>query len=350
MRGGHRLAWLWRSVHRGGAEERGTRHTVIGAPIVMVVLTSLLVAPMATAQDATPGSADVASLLPVAEPLPPGQPRDGESLRVATSTGILADLVRQIGGERVEVRSMLPANADPHDFDAKPEDLVELTDADLIVRHGLGLDTWADGLLDNAGATAPVVVATEGLQTLASDDDEFATGDPHVWFDPTNVETMIETLKAALTAVDPDGASTYTARGDAYRGQLRTLDQAIVQAVATIPDDRRKLVTNHDALGYYAHRYGLTIVGTVIPSLDTRAEPGAADIAELLATIEREQVPAIFAESTTSPDLANQLADEAGVTIVDNLYTDSLGDAGSGADTYHGLMRTDTILIVEALR
>lgn len=347
---GHRLKWLWRSVHRVGAVDRGTRHTVIGALIMMAVLASSMPAPIAYAQDATPGRGDVASLLPVAESLPTVQPRDGGSLRVTTTTGILADLMLQIGGERVEVRSMLPANADPHDFDPKPENLVDLTDADLIVRHGLELDPWADGLLDNAGATAPVVVATEGLQTLASDEDEFAAGDPHVWFDPTNVETMIGTLQQALTHVDPDGASTYATRSDAYRAQVRTLDQAIVQAVATIPEERRKLVTNHDALGYYANRYGLTIVGTVIPSLDTRAEPGAADIAELLATIEREQVPAIFAESMTSSDLADQLADEAGVTIVDNLYTDSLGDAGSGADTYHGLMRTDTILIVEALR
>ncbi len=157
-------------------------------------------------------------------------------------------------------------------------------------------------------------------------------------------------VAAGLSEIDPDGAATYAARGDAYAAELRSLDAEIQAAIDSIPPERRKLVTNHDALGYYADRYGLEIVGTVIPGLETTAEPSAREVAALIEAIEAEGVPAIFAENTTSPALAEELADEAGVRVVDDLYTDSLGEPGSGADSYLGLMRTDTILIVEALR
>ena len=185
---------------------------------------------------------------------------------------------------------------------------------------------------------------------LPAEEDAFAEGDPHVWFDPTRVITMVDTIAADLTTLDPDGAATYEARRDAYQTELRALDTAIATAIATIPEERRKLVTSHDALAYFADRYELTVVGTVIPGLETTAEPSAKQVAELLTLIDRESVPAIFAENTANPSLAEELASEAGVTVVDDLYTDSLGDAGSGADTYLGLMRTDAILIVEALQ
>lgn len=305
----------------------------------------------AAARQATP--VPVADMLPLPAPLPAGEPPAGEPLAVVATTGILADLVAQVGGARVAVRSLMSANADPHDFEPAPEDLVAVEDAALIVRHGLRLDEWSESLVDSAEAEDRVVVATDGIETLAADDEEaaaFDEGDPHVWFDPTRTATMVDNITAALIAADPDGATTYEHRADAYLAQLRDLDAAIQVAIKTIPADRRKLVTSHDALAYYADRYGLEVVGTVIPGLETTAEPSAGELAALLETIANEGVPAIFAENTTSPKLAEQLATEADVAVVDDLYTDSLGDAGSGVDSYLGLMRTDTIVIVEALR
>ncbi|HEU5434351.1 MAG TPA: zinc ABC transporter substrate-binding protein [Thermomicrobiales bacterium] len=306
----------------------------------------MLTALPAVAQTATPAVPAAPSFIA----LPPAPPRAGGPLAVVTTTPLLADLVRQVGGDRVSARSILPPNADPHDFEPKPADLVAVEDAQLIVEHGLDLDHWADELIANAEATAPVVVATKGVPTIASDEAEFVGGDPHVWFDPTNVKIMVGDVAAALSAVDPAGAASYAARRDAYDRNLAILDDWIKAEIATIPPARRKLVTNHDAFSYYARRYGLTFVGSVIPSLDTSAEPSAQDTQALIAKIKAEGVPAIFTEASLNPRLEQQLAAEAGVKVVPSLYGDTLGPPGSGADTYLGFMITDTRIIVDALR
>lgn len=334
----------WRNVGLG--EVRVRRRALLGA------LAGFLLGPMlGAAQEGTAdpsGAGGVA--LPTARALPVGTPRAEGALPVVATTGIVADLVAQIGGARVTVRSLLPVNADPHDFEPAPADLVAVEGAAAVFRHGLGLDAFADGLIGNADGEMPVVQVTAGIATLPSAEEDFAEGDPHVWFDPLRVVAMVDTIAAGLTEIDPAGAATYEARRVAYGADLRALDAAIEEAVATVPEERRKIVTNHDALGYFADRYGLIVVGTVIPSLETTAEPSAREVATLIETIEREGVPAIFAENTTEPGLARELAAETGVRIVDDLYTDALGPAGSGADTYLGLMRTDTVIIVEALR
>ncbi|MDQ3045291.1 MAG: metal ABC transporter substrate-binding protein [Chloroflexota bacterium] len=283
-------------------------------------------------------------------PLPGGTPPSGDPLSIVTTTPLLADLVRQVGGPRVLVETLLPANADPHDYEPAPGDIRRIGAANLVVYHGLGLDTWATALIDNADGEFVVINSTEGISTLASDEEGFGDGDPHVWFDPTLVQTIVTTLANELVDSDPEGESTYRARATAYIDQLAALDTAIATQIATIPAESRKLVTDHDSLAYYADRYGLEIVGTVIPSLDTRAEPSARDVAELLEAIATANVPAIFTEQATSPGLANELADQAGVALVDDLYIERHGPPGSGADTYIGLMWYDTTRIVEALR
>lgn len=315
--------------------------------LLAAVLLSTVVPTLTTAQEtATPAPVT----FPPLTPLPDAQSRaEGELLVVAT-TPILADIVRQVGGQRVSVRSLLPPNADPHDFEPSPQDLVDLDGAAVIVKHGLQLDSWADAMIDNAGSSAPIVVATEGIETLASDEESFSEGDPHVWFDPRNVKVMATNIAAGLIAADPDGTADYEARRDAYEAQLDALDAAIAEQVATIPAERRKLVTNHDAFGYFVARYGLTFVGSVIPSLDTRAEPSAKETAELIEKIKAEGVPVIFTESSINPELEEELAKQAGVIVVASLYGDTLGEPGSGADTYIGMMETNTRAIVEGLR
>jgi ABC-type Zn uptake system ZnuABC Zn-binding protein ZnuA len=295
---------------------------------------------------------DAAPFPPFASPaaLPEIQTRTGGALKVVTSTTILADLARQVGGARVDVKSLLPANADPHDYEPSPDDVIAIEDADLVILHGLQLDTWVDPLVDAAQTDAPVVVATDGVETIGSDEDGFSQGDPHVWFDPMRVKIMVANIQAGLASVDRDGADLYQQRLAAYDASLDTLDQAIQERIALIPKERRVLVTNHDALEYYADRYGLTIEGTVIPGLDSRTEPSAKEISKLIDQIKETGVTVIFAENTVSPALADSLASDAGIKVAPELYTDSLGDADSGADTYIGLMETDTEIIVENLR
>jgi ABC-type Zn uptake system ZnuABC Zn-binding protein ZnuA len=294
--------------------------------------------------------------------LPVIDERAGGPLKIVTSTSILADLARQVGGGRVDVSSILPANSDPHDFEPSPDDVISIEDADLIVLHGLHLDTWAEDLIDAAQTDAPVVIATTGIETIGGDhhededhddddhDHEFSEGDPHVWFDPMRAKQMAANIRDALTDADADGAAGYQERYDAYAAQLDALDAEIQERIDLIPEEQRKLVTNHDALAYYADRYGLTIVGTVIPGLDSRAEPSAKEVAALIETIQEAGVTVIFAENTVGPALAESLASDAGIRVAPDLFTDSLGDDSSGADTYIGLMQTDTVIIVENLR
>jgi ABC-type Zn uptake system ZnuABC Zn-binding protein ZnuA len=283
--------------------------------------------------------------------LPAIEERPGGPLKVVTSTSILADLARQIGGERVEVKSILPANADPHDFEPSPNEVIALEDADLIVLHGLQLDAWVDSLIESAQTDAPSLVATTGIETIGGgEDDEFKDGDPHVWFDPMRAKQMAANIRDGLSSADPDGAGGYQQRFDAYAAQLDQLDAEIRERIELIPEDKRVLVTNHDALGYFADRYGLTIVGTVIPGLDSRTEASAKEIAALIEQIQEAGVTVIFAENTVDPALAESLASDAGIRVAPDLYTDSLGDEESGANTYIGLMQTDTIVIVQNLR
>ena len=227
---------------------------------------------------------------------------------------------------------------------------IAIEDAGLVILHGLQLDTWVDPLVDAAQTNAPVIVATDGIETIGSDDDGFSQGDPHVWFDPMRVKTMVANIETALASVDPDGAALYQQRLDAYDASLDQLDKAIQERIDIIPEKRRVLVTNHDALEYYANRYGLKIVGTVIPGLDSRTEPSAKEIASLIDEIQKAGVTVIFVENTVSPALADSLASDAGIRVAPELFTDSLGDADSGADTYITLMGTDTRIIVENLQ
>jgi ABC-type Zn uptake system ZnuABC Zn-binding protein ZnuA len=302
------------------------------------MLSALLLSVALTACGDSSGSTDSSS--PVAP----------DALKVVATTTQIADMTRAIGGPLVHVHGLLPANADPHDFEPTPRDVGRIADARLVLEHGLKLDAWSNEMVKVSGTHATIVVVTNGVQTLASDEEGFDQGDPHVWFNVANAEVMAANIRDALIAADPTHRDAYTTQATVYLAQLDELDSWIRQQVATIPPDNRKLVTNHDAFGYYVAAYGLELVGTVIPGLDTQAEPSAKDIAALVDTIRTQHVKAIFTEASLNPKLEQQIADEAGVTIVDNLYGDALGPAGSGADTYIGMMRTDTTLIVDALK
>jgi ABC-type Zn uptake system ZnuABC Zn-binding protein ZnuA len=174
--------------------------------------------------------------------------------------------------------------------------------------------------------------------------------DPHVWFSVANAMTMTTNIRDALVKADGANASVYISNSERYLGELRQLDEYILAQVSSVPPEQRKMVTNHDAYGYYIERYGLTFVGSIIPSMSTDAQPSAQDVAALIEKIKAENVKAIFLESSVNPSLAKQLGQDTGVKVVDTLYGDSLGEPGSPGETYVGMMRYNTDEIVKALK
>jgi ABC-type Zn uptake system ZnuABC Zn-binding protein ZnuA len=265
---------------------------------------------------------------------------DGRPTVVATTTQA-ADLVRGVAGDRAHVRGILAPNSDPHDYEVRPGDVKALARATLVVRSGGDLDEWLDGAIDSAGADAPVV---DLLDTVGAEGD-----DPHWWQDPRRAQAAVEALGAALAKADPAGASTYEANAERSVRRLRALDLAVRRCIAKIPEGERTLVTTHDALGYYARRYGLRVVGTVIPSLSTQGQASAGDLAELVDTIRRENVKAIFAESSVNASVEDAIAQETGARVGAPLWADALGPKGSSGATYEDSVRSNTAAIVQGL-
>ncbi|HIE39545.1 MAG TPA: zinc ABC transporter substrate-binding protein [Anaerolineales bacterium] len=270
----------------------------------------------------------------------------GERLRVAATTTIVGDVVAQVGRDAVELTVLLRPGVEPHTYQPRPSDLAAVADAHVLFVNGLGLETFLEEMLENVGGDRPVVSVSAGIQPRQHPR-QAGQSDPHVWFDVRNVMTWVESIEAALSALDPAHADTYAVNAADYRQELETLDRWIVEQVATVPEENRRLVTNHPAFGYFADRYGFQQVGTVYP-VSPSAEPSAQDIAQLEEAILRQGVPAVFAENTVNPVLARQVAQDTGVALVP-LYTGSLGEPGSGVESYIALMEYDVRAIVEAL-
>ncbi|MDP9180238.1 MAG: metal ABC transporter substrate-binding protein [Chloroflexota bacterium] len=279
----------------------------------------------------------------------PGGSSSAAKLNVVATTVQITALAHEVGGDRIDLSGLIQPGADPHTFEPTASDLTKIEGADAILRHSLGLDDWLDGTLQ-AGAHAQVVTVTGGITPLKSEENGATVDDPHVWHDPDNDKIMVDNIAAALDRADPINKPAYDANAAAYKKKLDDTKAQVQSIINEIPPDNRKLVTNHDALGYFARAFGLQVVGAVIPSVSTEAEPSAQETAALLDTISREHVKAIFAESSVNPKLATTLANDAGVKIVDDLYGDSLGAPGSGADTVDGMLVTNARKIANALK
>jgi ABC-type Zn uptake system ZnuABC Zn-binding protein ZnuA len=285
-------------------------------------------------------------------------------LRVVASFTVLGDFVRQVGGDAVAVTTLIGPGVDAHTYDPAPADLVALEGADVVVENGFGFEPWLDRFLAATQPDAVRVVASDGITPLkigeagtpgAGQEGETATEhgeiDPHVWHDVANAVVMVQNIRDGLAAADPAHAARYARNAGAYLATLQALDAWVRQQVATLPPERRKLVTNHDTFGYFAHAYGFQILGTALGSLSTETgEPSAQQIAALVDEIAAAGVPAIFAENVANPDLMQAIADEAGVPLAPTLYTDSLGSEGSPGATYEGMMRSNVTTIVDALK
>lgn len=276
-----------------------------------------------------------------------------EGLSVVVTTTVLGDVVREVAGEGAAVEVLMPVGADPHDFQPSASQIAMITQADLVVANGLGLE---EGLLDVlSGADSDGVAILEVGPQLdplplrqAVGEDDHGGEDPHVWFDPIRMATAARLVADALEVVDPGGG--WAERADAYAGDLTTTDERIASLLSAIPDNRRKLVTSHESLGYFADRYGFEVVGVVVPGGSTLSNPSSEELARLIDTIRSEGVRVIFSESTQSDALVEAIGSELGdgVAIVD-LYSGSLGEPGSGADTLIGMLTTNAQRIAEAL-
>ncbi len=299
---------------------------------------------------------------------------DGEKLKVLATTSIVGDIVNNVGGEAIELTVLLPLGTDPHGFSPAPADLAAVADAHVIFANGMGLEEFLDEMIENAGGEAAIVHVSHGIEPR-----QFEAGqghehegeehegeehegeehegehhhhegaDPHTWMTPANATIFVHNIEHALSELDPAQAETYSTNAETYEAELAELDTWIKTQIESIPADNRKLVSDHITFGYYADRYGLEMIGAVMPSVSTSAEPSAQDLAELQDAISEYGVKAVFVGTSVNPALAQRMAEDAGIELVP-LYTGSLSEPDGDAATYLDYIRYNTRAIVEALK
>ncbi len=271
-----------------------------------------------------------------------------DGVRVVTTTSVFADMVSQVGGDLVQVTSLVPKGGDVHTFEPKPADIRSVAEARLLVMNGLGLDDWLAKTIRNAAQPGtPLLRLADDLPSAPLlPGDEPDTQNPHLWMDVRYAEEYVDRIATALKGIDAAHAEQYDAQAAAYRTRLRALDGWVRDQIATIPEANRKIVTFHDAFPYYAREYGITIVGVAVPA--PGQDPSAGYTARLVDAIRGAGVRAIFSEAQFPAKLVDQLAAETGAKVVANLYDDSLGDPP--VTSYEELIRWDTQQLVEALR
>jgi zinc/manganese transport system substrate-binding protein len=266
------------------------------------------------------------------------------SIAVVATTTQLGDIVRAVGGDSVRVTQILKPNTDPHDYEPRPRDVLRTADANVVFVSGDSLDRWMDDVVKQSGGSPDVVDVGNGLPQQVpgeTEGEEASEYDPHWWHDPRNVEAAVLRIRDALAQAEPTATAKIDAGAEAYLAQVRALDAGIARCFAAIPPAQRKLVTDHDAFGYFARRYGITVVGAVIPSQSTQAQPSAGDISRLADLIREQGVKAVFPESSVNAKLAKAIAKQTGARADLELYGDTLGPAGSAGDTYLGMERAN---------
>jgi ABC-type Zn uptake system ZnuABC Zn-binding protein ZnuA len=265
----------------------------------------------------------------------------GKPVVVATTTQV-GDLARNVAGDRAGVVQILKPNSDPHEYEPRPSDVKAVTGAAVVLRSGGDLDEWLKEVLDNASSSATTVSLIDAIHTRRGEGET----DPHWWQNPRNAIVATATIRDALIAADPGGRAVYAANAAAYVRKLRALDETVAACLAKVPRRDRALVTDHDALGYYADRYAIRVIGTVLPALSTQAQASAAQVARLVRTIRAAGVTTIFSESSVNPKLARAIARSAGASVGPALYADSLGPQGSAGATYVGSIEANTRALV----
>ncbi len=298
------------------------------------------------------GIAVVIGLIGAGEGFPSTPAADTKIVVVATNS-ILSDLVKNVGGEFVELYTMVGPNADVHTFEPSPQDNIVLAKANVIFEIGLHLEPWLADLYASSGSQAQRYRVSEGVELIRVKDADSKDPeiDPHVWHDVSNAMTMVVAIRDALIKDDSVHAQNYRDNADSYLKKLAALDDRVMREVSRLPAERRKLVTSHDTFGYFARRYGFEIAGAAIDSATTEAaDPSALKTAQLVEKVKAAAVPAVFMENVSNPKLIEAIAREAGVKVAPKLYSDALGEPGSSGEDYIQMMTYNVQVIVEALK
>ncbi len=275
----------------------------------------------------------------------------GNSIKVLAAETYLADIAQAVAGNRAKVKSLMPLGVDPHSFEPSPQDVIEIANSQVFITVGGGYESWLNKTLNNAGGQRLIIESSKGLTYRTPRPRETNDqADPHFWLNPINGIKFVENIRDGLIQADPPGKDIYTKNASDYIRKLDELDRWIAQQTTTIPPAKRLLVTNHESLGYFADRYGFTIIGTIIPGISTEASPSAQQLAQLADQIRATHAHAVFLEVGTNLQLANQLTQETGVIVIANLYTETLSPADGPAADYISMLKTDTALIVDALK
>ena len=252
-------------------------------------------------------------------------------IKAVATFSILGDFVRNVGGDRVDVATLVGPNGDVHVFSPTPADAKTLAVADIVFVNGLGLEGWMTRLVQASGSKAPTIVATKGItprRMVDANDAARRKIDPHAWQSVANAKIYVANIRDGLDAVDPAGKATYDANAAAYLAKLDDLDAEVRAAIARIPPARRKVITTHDAFGYFGDAYGIAFIAP--EGVSTEAEPSARDVADIIAQIRKQNIPAVFLENIANPRLMDQIAHETGATIGGTLYSDALSRARRG--------------------
>src|SRR4051794_12375773 len=323
---------LWLSVELNAPP--GPAIAVIGGAVFLFVGLGRAVAQTRIPRLAVAGT--LAALLLGGGGFSPAATSGGRIGVVATTTQ-LGDIVRQVGGRHVAVTQILHPNTDPHEYEPRPNDVRATAGADLVIESGLGLDDWRDKVVKAVGGGPRILVVGDHVPTRLpgeSSGPDASRYDAHWWHDPRNVEAAVATIRGALDRADPAARRGIDRNAAAFLSRLRGLDAGIAHCMSAVPTGRRKLVTDHDAFGYFARRYGVEIVGAVIPSQTTQAQPSAGSLADLARLVRRDRVRAVFPESSLNAKLAAAIARRTGASADYRLYGDTLGPTDSDGATY----------------
>jgi zinc/manganese transport system substrate-binding protein len=290
------------------------------------------------------------------KPQAKAQDKSQDKIKVVATFSILADLVRNVGGDRVEVASLVGPNGDAHVFSPTPADAKTVGTARVVFVNGLGFEGWMTRLIRASGTKAPTVVATKGVKPRRTGDKHaghkhdhghsHGSTDPHAWQSIANVKIYVANIRDGLSKADPAGKEAYAANAAAYIAKLDALEREVREAVAKIPADRRRIVTTHDAFGYFSDAYGIEFIS---PGISTESSPSAKEIASLIARIRKQKIPAVFLENVTDPRLMQQIAKETGAKVGGALYSDALSEPSGPAGTYIDMMRSNIRELSNAL-
>ena len=283
-----------------------------------------------------------------------GPARAQDRLHVIASFSILGDFVKNVGGDRVEVGTLVGPNGNAHVYAPSPGDAKKVADAKLVVVNGLGFEGWLERLVKASGTKAPIVVATKGIKPHEragehdhDHDHDHGRADPHAWQSVANAKIYVANIRDALIAADPAGKDAYSANAAAYLAKLDALERDVREVIAKIPADRRRVITSHSAFGYFQDAYGVNF--TAPQGVSTEAEASAKDVAAIIAQIRKQKVAAVFLENVTDPRLVEQVARETGAKVGGTLYSDALTDDKGDATTYIDLMRHNLRQLASAL-